>query len=206
MLGAFLRDGSEAGADLDALDGVDAHHRVRDVGIELVVDRLSPSHGHARRDHFDPRAARVPRLAQRIHELLERVDLRMVRGEEGIAIDIGPALEWNDIRAELRQMAADFDAKSLMQPLARDRASGDAHGGLARRLPAAAAIVANAVFLPIRVVGVAGTKGIGDVRVVLAARILIADQERDRRTGGSAFEHAGQNFDSVGLAALAYMP
>src|SRR5690348_3341662 len=102
-------------------------------------------------------------------------------------------------------MTANFDAATLAQPLARNRAGGHAHGRLARRLPAAAAIVANAVLLPIRVVGVTGTKGIGNVRVVLAARILIADQERDRRSRRQAFEHAGQNFDGVGLAALAYM-
>src|SRR5947207_2008023 len=130
----------------------------------------------------------------------------MVRGEEGIGIDVDPALEWNDVRAELRQMAADFDTESLMQPLACDRARGDANRGLARRLPAATAIVANAVLLPIRVIGVAGTKGIGDVRVVFAARILIADQQRDWRSRRSAFEHAGQNFDGLGLTALAYMP
>ena len=34
VLGARLRDAGEAGADLDALDRVDAHHRVREVGVE----------------------------------------------------------------------------------------------------------------------------------------------------------------------------
>ena len=59
MLGAFLRDRREACADFDALDGVDAHHRVRDIGVELVIDRFAPADRHARRHHFDARAARI---------------------------------------------------------------------------------------------------------------------------------------------------
>ena len=47
VLGAFLRDGREARADLDALDRVDAHHVVREIGVELVVHRLAPAHRHA---------------------------------------------------------------------------------------------------------------------------------------------------------------
>ena len=39
----FCSTARETGADLDALDGVDAHHGVRDVGIELVVDGLAPA-------------------------------------------------------------------------------------------------------------------------------------------------------------------
>ena len=54
---AALRDRREAGADLDALDRVDAHHRVRDVGVELVVERLAEADRHA--------AARPRRCARR---------------------------------------------------------------------------------------------------------------------------------------------
>jgi hypothetical protein len=47
MLAALLRDAGKAGADLDALDRVDAHHRVGDLGIETVIDRLAPARRHA---------------------------------------------------------------------------------------------------------------------------------------------------------------
>ncbi len=93
----------------------------------------------------------------------------------------------------------------LAEPLARDRARGDAHGGLARRLPAAAAVIADAVFVPIGVIGVPGPERVGDARVVLAARVLVADQKRDRRAGRDAFEHAGEDFDRVRLPALRHM-
>ena len=94
---------------------------------------------------------------------------------------------------------------ALGEPLARDRACGHAHRRLARRLPAAAAVVADAVLLPVGVVGVPGTERVGDARVILAALILVADQERDRRAGRPALEHAGQDLDGVGLAALRHV-
>ena len=52
------------------------------------------------------------------------------------------------------------------------------------------------------VVGVAGAEGVEQVRVVLAALVGVADQQADRRAGGPAFEHAGQDLDLVGLVAL----
>ena len=58
---ALLLDGREAGADLHALDRVDAHHRVRDVGIEPVEHRLAESRRHAGRDHVHARADRIAR-------------------------------------------------------------------------------------------------------------------------------------------------
>ncbi|TXH58149.1 MAG: chorismate synthase, partial [Burkholderiaceae bacterium] len=67
VLRAALRDAGEAGADLHALDRVDAHHRVGDVGIEPVIHRLAPAHRHVRCHHVDARAARITRLAQFIH-------------------------------------------------------------------------------------------------------------------------------------------
>jgi len=45
VLRAFLFNGGEAGADLDALHGVDAHKRVRDIGIQPVEHRLTETTG-----------------------------------------------------------------------------------------------------------------------------------------------------------------
>ncbi len=51
----------------------------------------------------------------------------------------------------------------------------------------------------------AGTEGLGDVAIVLAALVLVADQERDGRAGGPALEHAGQDFRGVGFLSLGHM-
>src|SRR5580658_10441337 len=90
----------------------------------------------------------------------------------------------------------------LMQPFAGNGAGGNAHRRLARALPAAAAVIANAVFLPVRVVRVAGTEAVGNFCVVLAALVFVAYQQCDRRAGGLALEHAGENFDAIAFAPL----
>ena len=48
----------------------------------------------------------------------------------------------------------------------------------------------------------AWAEGLGDVAVVLAALILVTDQESDRGAGRLAFKNAGENFDRIRLAAL----
>src|SRR5207247_5631950 len=102
-------------------------------------------------------------------------------------------------------MPADLDPVALAQPLLGDRARGDADRGLAGGGPAAAAIVAQAVFLPIRVIGVPGPESVGESAVVLALLVLVSDEKADRRAGRPAFEHTGQNLDAVGLLALRHV-
>ena len=52
---------------------------------------------------------------------------------------------------------------------------GNAGGCFAGRAPAAAAVVARAVFVPVGIVGMAGAEAGGDVAVVFAALVGIAD-------------------------------
>src|SRR5690606_35438341 len=79
MLAAALTDAPDAVADLDALDRVDAHHRARDLGVELVENRLAEPGRNPGRDHVDARADRVAVAAQLDHERLELLDLRRIR-------------------------------------------------------------------------------------------------------------------------------
>src|ERR1700722_15529230 len=55
----------------------------------------------------------------------------------------------------------------------RGGAGGDTRRGFARRGAAAAAVVADAVFGPIGVIGVAGTELVLDRVVILGARVLV---------------------------------
>ena len=57
--------------------------------------------------------------------------------------------------------------------------------------------VAQPVLAPVGVVGVAGAEGVEDVAVVLAALVLIADQQADRRAGGLAFVDAGEDLTAA---------
>jgi len=43
MLGASVLDGFESGADLDALHRIDSHHGARQIGIEPLEHRLTPT-------------------------------------------------------------------------------------------------------------------------------------------------------------------
>ena len=206
MLGTGLGNTAETGADFDALHGVDSHHRAREIGIELAVYGLAPTDRHALGDRRDARTAGIARLPQRIHERLELRHDRVVGDEEGIRVDVLPAFERDRFRAELSQMPANGHAVALAQPFPRNRSGGDSHCGLARRLPAAATIITDTVFLPVRVVRVPRPKRVGDAGVILAARIFVADQERDRRARGAALEHAGEDLDRIRLAPLRHMP
>src|SRR5262245_3609928 len=90
-----------------------------------------------------------------------------------------------------------------MQVLARDGAGRDAHHRLARRCAATAAVIAQTVFLLIRVIGVSGPKAITDLLVVVGALVGVLDDEADRRSGRAALENAGQDPHPVRLAPLA---
>ena len=61
MLAAALRGRRDAGADFHGLHRVDAHHGVREVGIEPVEHRLAQTRRHALRHHRDLRADRIAR-------------------------------------------------------------------------------------------------------------------------------------------------
>src|SRR5207247_2352233 len=76
------------------------------------------------------------------------------------------------------------------------------HAISASSRPAAAARVADAVFLPVGVSGVAGPELVGDRGVVFRARVFVAHDEADRGAGGAPLVHPGENLDRVGLAPL----
>jgi hypothetical protein len=118
MLAALLRDAGKTGADLDPLDRVDAHHRVGDLGVETVIDRLAPARRHAGgRDAdlrarpnrptcaTDPCSVRVP---ERSPHSARRRGCHRSRPALTKGISIGP---------ELAHPAADRDAVALASHL-----------------------------------------------------------------------------------------
>src|SRR5690606_11989452 len=202
VLAAALADAAEAVADLDALHGVDAHHRARDLGVELVEDRLAESRRDAGRDHVDPCADGVAFAAQLDHERLEPFDLRRIRAEERVRID-GIEIHRVELdRTELGEITANANTDALEQVFPRDRAGRDPHRGLAGGGPSAAAIISEPVLLVVGVIRVARTVAVLDLLVIVRALVDVLDQQADRRAGRFAFEHAREDTDAVRLATL----
>src|SRR5438874_11622770 len=66
-------------------------------------------------------------------------------------------------------------------------------------------MVANAIFLPVGIVRVAGPKGIDQITVVPAAGVLVSNEQRNRGAGGLAFKNTGKDFDGIGFLPLRHV-
>src|SRR5829696_2840319 len=138
VLLAGQRDRAETGADLDPLDGVDRHHRAREIAVELVVDRLAEPSGDAARHHLDHGARRRTRFADGVEIVGPARRHGAVGAPERVVLDRRPVPRGavDCVRPDLHQRAADRDAGAEDFP--RDRAGRYPRGGLARRGAAAA--------------------------------------------------------------------
>jgi hypothetical protein len=86
------------------------------------------------------------------------LDHRRVGPEERVLLDDVPIERARHDVADLREIATHADAECFGEPFLGDDGCGDAHRRLARGRAPAAARIADAVFLPVGVVGVAGAK------------------------------------------------
>src|SRR6185437_7160781 len=164
--------------------------------------RIAPARRHALGDDLDHRAGRIAGFAQAVEEAFPLLCHLAVGAPERIVLDRAPipSRAIDLVRPHLHQRAADADV--VAEDLAADGAGGDAHRGFARRRAPAPAIVANAVFGPIGVVGVAGTEIVLDRLVIARARILVLDQQADPGSSGLALEHTGEDLHLVRLLPL----
>src|SRR5579871_526120 len=198
---------AEAGADFDAFDGIDAHQRRGEVTVELAVDRRAEAGRDTFSDDLDDRPDRRAFLAQVVEIIAKHCSQLGIGTEERILVDLVPVppRAIDPMRAHLDQSATNFQIRN---DFTRDGACGYTHCGLACRLPAAAAIIAQAIFNVVGEVGVAGTVFILYGRIVFRALIEIVDHKRNRRasrdlrTGDLVNENAGNNPNGVRLLAL----
>src|SRR4029079_9877822 len=153
----------------------------------------------------DPGADRVASLPQVVHERFELGHYVLIRCKKRIVADGIPGVKRNLVRSQLAKVAVNDDAMGLAEPFPGNRRSGNPNGGLPRGRPAAAAVVADAILLPVGVIGMAGPEGVDEVSVVFTPRVFIADQQRDRCASRLAFKDAGQDFDPVGFLSLSYV-
>ncbi len=205
VLRTLLFDAGETGAELHTLHRIDAHQGMGDVGIETVVDGLAKPGRHAGGNHVYARANGVALLAQGIHVGLQLGHPCRVRTEEGILIHRIPVLQLHANWPELGQVAADLDAEPFLEVLLGDPPGGHPHGRLPRRGTPAAAVVAEAVFLLVGIVGMRRPELCGDLGIVLGTLVGVVDDQADRGARGAALEGPGQDLHLVGLAALGGM-
>ena len=206
VLRALEHHAGEAGTNLDALDRVDTHHRMGDVGVDAIEDGFTQTGRHAACHHGHARANRFTFLAQRIHVLLHLRHHRRVRAKEGIVIDLVPIKIYRLQRAELGQVAAHLDAATAGQVFLGDAARGHAHCGFTRGGTPATAVIPNTVLLLVGIVGVPRAEKILDVTIILGTLVLVVNDQANRGSRGNTFEGTGKDLHRVILAPLRGMP
>ena len=201
VLAAAGRGDREPGPVLEADHGREAQQGFAEVGLELVEDRLAEAGGDADGDEFGDaadgvavEAGVVDQLGHAVgrlgHRAADRVGFDLFEGDRRRVGDVGDDL------ADLFDVAEDADAGAGEQFLG-DGPGGDAGNRLAGAGPAAAAVVAVAVLRVERVVGVAGPVLVGNVRVVAAALVGVAEEDADGGAVGLALEDARPDFRGV---------
>ncbi len=100
------------------------------------------------------------------------------------------------------QPSAHASGGKMLRPVALLLAAELVGGSAEGALPAAAAMVADAVFGLVGVIRMAGAKLILVVAIIAGARILVLDLQSDRRAGGAALEEARKDLGRVGLVPL----
>lgn len=84
VFAAALDNAAEACADFHAFDGVDAHHRVGNFGIEAVENGFTQTDGDVGRFDMQFRADGIQGFAHAVHIVFQLGDLAMVGGEKRI--------------------------------------------------------------------------------------------------------------------------
>ena len=192
-----------------------AEQSLTQVGLELVEDRFAEARGYAAGDDDRPAADAVEVFTHLIDEGRHALGRRRVGAASGIRFPVGSKLDLlesdqgrvghiRDDGSDLRDVGQHFDPAAFAQNLFGDRPRGHASRRFSRAAATAAAIVAPSVLGREPEVGVPRPKHVLEMAIVFGPRVAIADEDSDRRTGGSAFEDPTQNLWLVGLSTLAH--
>src|SRR5471032_2746092 len=178
FVGVFLPrqlSGPKTGANLDALDRIDAHQRAGDFAVQLAVDRRAPAGRRPFGDNLDHRADRGAGFADFVEISLESLRRAWIRAKERIAGHFAPipTRALYPVLAHLHERAANGHSG---HDTARDRAGGDPRRRLARGGTAAAAIIADPVFRLVGEIGMARPVFVLDLAIVFRTLIDILDE------------------------------
>ena len=184
---------SEAFAIFEALCCIDAEHGGPQCGVEFAEGGLAQSDRAAADDTRDDAAYGVATAFhggyQRLHlPRLFRVGAahRVLFDEAEIIVRVGT---FEGDGADLRRVGRHRHAQ-LPEGELRERAAHAAGDGLACRRASASAVVAQAVFAGVCVVGMRGAEEAAQVLVVGRVLVRVAHEEADGATRRAAFEDA----------------
>ncbi len=216
--GAGAFGDAEAGPDLDALRGVDAHHGLGELAVQLAV----PLHVRAEADR-DAGRPHLEDAAERIAGFFGGVDGGDhalpgcgIGAADGVLVDGGPVRLAFDLRMDVAdrcRVGVDGDAE-LFEKATADRTDGDARCGLAGggALEHVAHIV-EAVLHSTGEVGVAGAQTRDLLRVAVVRADLhhflpvlpdaVGDEHGDRAAERAAVPDAAEDLRPVHLQLLA---
>ena len=199
--------GIHSRANLDPLDRVDGHHRGGEFRVQLGINRRANACGQPLGHHFDGgangvchrgawRPAPWPNLRRLVHRAprtgcARSLTQRTGRGQYGAA----PSAPCKPVYAGR--------AKAGPAPRAPRRPPPPAPPFRAQRTGHPRAGHAARIFLVICYVGMAGAERVGDIAVILAALIHVADHQLNRRAGGAALVNPRQNFHPRRVRAAA---
>ena len=213
-----MRAQLEAGADLDALDRLDAHDRLAEAAVQAgVAAHVGPEPGErVERPHLEDAAERVVVLAGRLDRGLHPLGRLRVETSDGALVHpvevAGDEVvaERHRLVADAHDVAADLGAVAAQDGL-RDAAGGDAGGGLAGAgaLQDRAQVVGAVLEHP-REVGVPGAGqrdglhlvvGLPDRHPVLGplGEVEVGDLEGEGAADGAAVAQPGLDLHAVGL-------
>mmetsp|Transcript_24075 Transcript_24075/g.44468 ORF Transcript_24075/g.44468 Transcript_24075/m.44468 type:complete len:343 (+) Transcript_24075:1491-2519(+) len=190
---AFQTRRRHAFANLHAFHRVDRHHRRRQIGVQLAVNRRANPGGHIARHNLNHTADAVMLFAQLLQVVFPLLrHIRRLWNPEIIAVNRIPMeiLAINLHRAHLGHVTFNLKVgRNRLDRLTRNTASSHARGCLTRRTTTAAAIITVAVFHMVGDVRVSGAERLADLAIIPAALIRVLDHQLDRRACGFTLKH-----------------
>ena len=190
----------EAVPDLHALDRPDGHHRLGQVGVQLLKHRLPDAHGHAPDPALHNAAGGVRLRHPLLQEFFRPPGRQGVRHVQPVFLHLLPG-ETALVDGHIPDgggVGPHPDAQALKEA-GRDGSRRHPPGGLPPGGPSSSPVVPEAVFQIEGVVRVSRTVHLHEIPVVPGSLIGIPNHHGNGRARGPALKHAGEDLHLIPL-------
>ena len=171
-------------------------------GVETVAEFYPPHARNGKNGMGDHGLHAVPEGFAKAHR--KPFHRAFHHGAQGITVCLGglqgrlPGLR---VRKPAHFLQGSLDARKIEHPFGNDARRNYTHGEPAAEMAAATRVIEAGILEVGREVGMAGTRVLPHVGIVLRPGVLVAEYQCERGAGGAAFVHAGKDFRDVGLPA-----